>query len=94
MLRTGRSGVRIPAEVKDLPLLQKSSRMAVVPNQALMGTEGSSPRVKLPGPVSDLPTSSAEIKNEWRCVSTSTLRPHVMYKGQVYSLDFRLPPRC
>lgn len=47
-LGTGISGVRIPAEIKDLSLLQTSSELTVGPNQSSVGTEGISVWVKLP----------------------------------------------
>jgi hypothetical protein len=47
-----------------------------------MDSESPSLGVKLPQPETDLPTSSAQVKNDWRCNSAFRIHPHVMYKDK------------
>jgi hypothetical protein len=90
-LRTGRSGVPVPAEARDLSLVQT----ALGPKQSLI-VKAFFSGVKRPGHDNNhSPPSSPEVKNEWSHTSARPIRPHrvnwdkiIFLISYIYSLQY------
>jgi hypothetical protein len=77
-LRTKLSWVRIPVELKDLPLLQNIETISKAhPASYSVGTGVASTAIKRPGrDVNNSPISNAEVKNRWSYISIPLIRLH------------------
>jgi hypothetical protein len=89
-LRAGRSGVRIPAEVRDFSFLQNLPYLLWgLVSLVFNGYQGSFPGVKRPGrEVNHSPPSSAEVKNEWSYTSTPPICLHCVDRENFAFLIF------
>jgi hypothetical protein len=73
-LRIRRFGVRIPVETSLFSSPKRPDRLCGPPSFVFNGHRRSFQEVKRPGrKANDSPASSAEVKNEWSCISTSPL---------------------